>query len=308
MTTQAPAQQPAEPPAQHPAEHPGSGQHPPAPPWTRYVAVGDSFSEGLWDPYPYDDGTPAPAGTESTARQRGWTDRLADALSARRTAAGAAPLEYANLAIRGRLLHHILEEQVDVALAAKPDLVSFVGGGNDILRPQADIDVLSARLEEGVVKIRATGADVLLGTGFKAGGALSWTRGRVGQYNANIWTIARRHGARVLDLWGLDPLFDLRMWADDRIHLTPEGHRRVTDAALVGLGLPPEDESYGTPLDPTPPLALVERARANAQWARTHVVPWVQRRIKHVSSGDGRAPKWPTPREWPPSAEPPASR
>jgi lysophospholipase L1-like esterase len=283
---------------QAPAEHP-DGTTPTAPRWTRYVAIGDSFTEGLWDPYPLDDGTPAPAGTESAATQRGWADRLADALSTRRTAAGAAPLQYANLAIRGRLLHHILDEQVDVALAAEPDLISLVGGGNDILRPQADIDVLSAELEGAVATIRATGADVLMGTGFKADGALSWTRGRVGQYNANIWTIARRHGAHVLDLWGLDPLFDLRMWSDDRIHLTPEGHRRVADAALVGLGLTPDDDTYGTPLDPTPPLALVERAKANAQWARTHVVPWVQRRIRHVSSGDGLSPKWPAPREWP---------
>ncbi|MCK9794677.1 SGNH/GDSL hydrolase family protein [Isoptericola sp. 4D.3] len=270
-----------------------------APPWTRYVAIGDSFSEGLWDPYPYDDGTPAPAGTESDAKQRGWTDRLAGALSARRTAAGQEPLEYANLAIRGRLLRHILAEQVDVALAMRPDLVSFVGGGNDILRPQADIDVLSAQLEQGVAKIRATGADVLLGTGFKAGAGLSWTRGRVGQFNANIWTVARKHGAHVVDLWGLDPLFDLRMWSDDRIHLTPEGHRRVADAALVGLGLEPDDAEYAAQLDPLPPQAFVERARANAQWARTHVVPWVQRRIRHTSSGDGRAPKWADPTAWP---------
>ena len=270
-----------------------------APPWARYVAIGDSFSEGLWDPYPYDDGTPAPAGTESPAKQRGWADRLADALSTRRTSAGAPALEYANLAIRGRLLRHILDEQVDVALGMRPDLVSFVGGGNDILRPQADVDVLSARLEQGVAKIRATGADVLLGTGFKAGAGLSWTRGRVGQYNANIWTIARKHGAHVLDLWGLDPLFDLRMWADDRIHLTPEGHRRVADAALVGLGQAPDDADYAVALDPLPQAAFVERARANAQWARTHVVPWVQRRIKHTSSGDGRAPKWGEPTSWP---------
>ena len=273
----------------------------PAPPWARYVAIGDSFTEGLWDPYPFDDGTPAPAGTESEAKQRGWADRLAGALSERRTAAGAPGLAYANLAIRGRLLRHILAEQLDVALAMQPDLVSFVGGGNDILRPQADVDVLSAQLEEGVAKLRAAGTDVLLGTGFKAGGGLSWTRGRVGQYNANIWTIARKHGAHVLDLWGLDPLFDLRMWADDRIHLTPEGHRRVADAALVGLGLEPDDADYSVALDPLPPQAFVERARANAQWARTHVVPWVQRRIKHTSSGDGRAPKWGEPAPWPPA-------
>ncbi len=271
------------------------------PRWRRYVAVGDSFSEGLWDPYPYDDGAPAPAGTASAAKQRGWADRLADTLSARRVAAGLEPLEYANLAIRGRLLHHILDEQVPHALAAEPDLVSLIGGGNDILRPQSDIDLLSAELEDAVAQVRATGADVLLGTGFRAGRALSVTRGRTGQFNANLWSIARRHGAHVLDLWGMRSLFDLRMWSDDRIHLTPEGHRRVAEAALVGLDLEPDDASYNVPLEPAPPMSFAEKARADTQWARTHVVPWVQRRVKGTSSGDGRAAKWPTPGAWPPA-------
>ena len=271
-----------------------------APPrWRRYVAVGDSFTEGLWDPYPAPRGS-AEAGTADT--QRGWADRLADTLSARRVAAGLPPLEYANLAIRGRLLGAIVDQQVPTALAAQPDLVSLVGGGNDILRPQADVDGLSARLEDAVASIRATGADVLVGVGFKSGGALSFTRGRTGAYNSNVWSIARRHGAYVLDLWGMRAIHDWRMWSDDRIHLTPEGHRRVADAALVGLGLEPDDATYEEPLEAVPPAAFVERARADAQWARTHVVPWVQRRIRRTSSGDGRAPKWPTPGTWPPEA------
>lgn len=266
--------------------------------WSRYVALGDSFSEGLWDPYPYDDGTRAPAGTETTAVQRGWTDRLADHLAARR---GDEPFEYANLAIRGLKLPQIVDRQLEVALAMQPDLVSLVGGGNDILRPQADINGISRRLEEAVAAIRATGADVLMGTGFRAGGALSVTSGRVGQYNANIWSIARRHGAHVLDTWGLRSLFDLRMWSDDRIHLTDEGHRRIANAALVGLGLAPDDPDFDAPLEAAPAAPLRQRAREDAQWARAHVLPWVQRRIRGTSSGDGRTPKWPEPKPWPPS-------
>jgi lysophospholipase L1-like esterase len=273
----------------------------PPPRWTRYVAVGDSFSEGLWDPYPYDDGRPAPGGTASEAKQRGWADRLADTLSARRVASVLEPLEYANLAIRGRLLRHILDEQLPVALAAKPDLVSIIGGGNDIMRPKVDPDALAQRLEDAVVRVRATGADVLLGTGFRAGGALSLTRGRTGQFNADVWSIARRHGAYVLDLWGLRSLFDFRMWSDDRIHLTCEGHRRVSQAALVALGLEPDDAAYDALLDAAPPQRLVEKAREDARWARAHAVPWVQRRIKRTSSGDGRTAKWPTPGAWPPA-------
>lgn len=265
----------------------------PAPPprWRRLVVVGDSFSEGLWDPYPGD-----------PDRQRGWADRLADHLSARRTAAGEAPLEYAKLAIRGRLLRPILTEQVPRALALEPDLVSLIGGGNDILRPAADIGRLTRNLEHAVARIRATGADVLLGTGFDASGpVLGLTRSRVGVYNATLWSIARRHGCHVLDLWGMRSLQDARLWSSDRIHLTPEGHRRVADAALVGLGLAPDDGDWDEPLEEAPPTPRVARARENAEWVRIHLVPWAQRRLHGTSSGDEREPTWPEPVAWPPA-------
>ncbi len=267
---------------------------PAAPRWTRYVAIGDSFSEGLWDPYPSQ-----PDADDADAVQRGWADRLADCLSARRVAAGLEPLEYANLAIRGRLLGQILEEQLPVALESKADLVSVIGGGNDILRPGADVDAISQSLEDAVATLRANGTDVLLGTGFRAGGALSFTRSKTGAFNANLWSIAQKHGAHVLDLWGMRSLFDLRMWAQDRLHLTPEGHRRVMNAALVGLRLDPEDVAYNEPLAPMPPAPLVAKARAEAEWAREYVAPWVKRRLTHTSSGDGRSAKWPQPVRWP---------
>jgi lysophospholipase L1-like esterase len=256
--------------------------------WARYIAMGDSFSEGLWDPYP-----------DAPDVQRGWADNLAAALSARRIAASEVPLEYANLAIRGRKLRPIIDEQLQVTIDAQPDLVSLVAGGNDILRASADLDAISAALEDAVAALRASGADVLMGTGFKAGAALSWTNGRTGIFNANVWSIARRHGAHVLDLWGMRSLADLRLWSDDRIHLTPEGHQRVANAALVALGLEPDDAAYDTPLDAAPPAAFREAARANAAWMRQHVGPWVKRRLTGTSSGDGRSAKWPTPQAWP---------
>lgn len=256
--------------------------------WSRYIAMGDSFTEGLWDPYP-----------DAPDVQRGWADNLAAALSARRISAGEAPLEYANLAIRGRKLRPIIAEQLDVALEAQPDLVSLVGGGNDILRASADVEAISSSLEDAVARLRASGADVLMGTGFKAGAALSWTNGRVGIFNANVWSIARRHGAHVVDLWGMRALGDLRLWSDDRIHLTPEGHQRVANAALVALGLEPDDAAYDNPLDAAPPSAFRDAARANAAWMRQHVGPWVRRRLTGTSSGDGRSAKWPTPQVWP---------
>lgn len=251
-------------------------------PWTSYVALGDSFTEGLWDRT--DDGSDDPP-------VRGWADRLAQVLSARRTAAGDAPLRYANLAVRGRLLSPIVVEQVPTALALRPDLVSLVGGGNDLLRLDADPDRLARHLEAAVVRLRDTGADVLLSTGMDTAQTplVRRTRPRVAVFNAHVWSIARRHGAHVLDLWGMTALRDWSKWADDRIHLTADGHRLVADAALVALGLEPERPDWSAPAPPAARPGL----RADARWLRDHVVPWVDRHLHGRSSGDGRTGKRP---------------
>ena len=255
-------------------------------PWNRYVALGDSFTEGMADPDPTD-----------PARQRGWADLLADTLSRRRAAAGLPALEYANLAVRGRLLDAILREQLPAARELRPDLVSLIGGGNDILRPRTDIDALLGRLEEAVAGLRAEGTTVLMGTGFDPAGSpvIRMTRSKAGLFSAGVWSIAQRHGAHVLDLWGMRSLADWRMWAEDRIHLTTAGHERAAQAALVGLGLEPDDPAWDDPLAPLPPVARADRWRGNVRWARAYALPWVQRRLKRQSSGDRHRAKYPVP-------------
>lgn len=272
-----------------PTARPGS------PGWRRYVALGDSFTEGLWD-VPQGD-PPATAESEPPGLVlRGWADLLAGHLADRaRTTDPGAQVHYANLAVRGRLLDPILADQVPAALRLGPDLVSLVGGGNDTLRVGADPDRLAARLERAVVALREAGADVLLATGMDSADSpvIRANRSRVAVLNSHVWTIARRHGAYVLDVWGMRSLRDWRMWHADRIHLTTEGHRRVAQAALVALGLPPDDDAWDDPLVPLPPLPRSARARADAEWFRQHAVPWATRRLRGHSSGDQRAPKRP---------------
>ncbi|UNX55297.1 SGNH/GDSL hydrolase family protein [Georgenia sp. TF02-10] len=259
----------------------------PVPAFGRYVALGDSMTEGLWD-------VPDPAEPE---RVRGWADVLAQRLAERRAAGGAGPVEYANLAVRGRLLAEIIRDQVPRAVAARPDLVSLVGGGNDLLRPGADPDALAGLLERAVVRLRAAGADVLLATGMdtRSSPVLAAMRPKVAVYNAHIWSIARRHGARVLDVWGMRSLRDWRMWAEDRIHLSTAGHERVAQGALVALGLGPDDPAWDDPLTPLPPVARARRLRQDLTWARQYAYPWVGRRLRRRSSGDARVPKRPEP-------------
>ena len=252
-------------------------------PWRRYIALGDSFTEGLNDPDPARPG-----------EFRGWADRLAELL------AGAFPgvdVEYGNLAIRGRLVHQVLDEQVPVALAAEPDLVSLIAGGNDLMRPGADPDALAAALEGAVTRFRSAGADVLLATGVdpRLTPIIRRTRGKVAVLNAHIWSIAARHGAAVLDEWGMPWLLDARLWDTDRIHLTAEGHRRMALAAAAALGVPAGGEDWRTPLPAAPARRFRQAVGEEAAWVRTFVAPWVGRRLRGRSSGDGRAAKRPVP-------------
>lgn len=276
--------------------HGASGSVRPRPrAWTRYVAVGDSFTEGMSDPDPTSPGAFV-----------GWADRLAALL-----APHAEELTYANLAVRGRKLDDVAGTQLEAALALRPDLVSIVGGGNDILRPRADVDALAAQLEEAVARARATGADVLMATPADPAGApiVGLTRGRAGTYIAHIWSIAQRHGCYVLNLWACDFLRDWRMWSDDRIHLTSEGHRRVALAAYTALGHEAGTADWTVPLPPAAPARRVDTLHGHAVWAREHVAPWMHRRFTGRSSGDLVGPKRPElgPPDLPPGRSPGAS-
>jgi hypothetical protein len=177
----------------------------------------------------------------------------------------------------------------------QPDLVSMVGGGNDLLRPSVDLDGLAERMEEAVARIRATGADVLLAspTDTRDAGLFKPLRGRHAVHTANLFTIAQRHGCSVLNLWGMAVLRDWRMWGEDRIHLTSEGHRRVALAALEALGHPVDDEAWRLPLPPADRATRREELRGHAEWARTHAAPWVRRRLRGTSSGDALRAKRP---------------
>lgn len=246
-------------------------------PWSRFVALGDSMTEGVGDPGP-DGGL------------SGWADRLAALLSAH-----TPDFSYANLAIRGRRMADIAGRQVDLGLQMQPDLVSIIGGGNDILRPGADPDALAAEFEDAVARIRATGADVLLATPSDPAGApiVERTRGKASVYLAHLWSIAERQDTYLLNQWSLSFLRDWRMWEPDRIHMSTEGHRRVALAAYESLGHTPEEADWRIPLPPQPRPGRLESLRDNAVWAKEYAAPWVGRRLRGRSSGDNLPPKRP---------------
>ncbi|MFI1469008.1 SGNH/GDSL hydrolase family protein [Streptomyces wuyuanensis] len=243
-----------------------------------YAAIGDSFTEGVGDPGP--DG-----------RFVGWADRLAVLLDDRLP---EHTFRYANLAVRGRLLDQIVEEQVPRAKELAPALVTFCAGGNDIIRPGSDPDDVAERFERAVAELAASVGTVMVTTGFDTRGVpvLRHLRGKIATYTAHVRAIADRYDCPVLDLWSLKSVQDRRAWDGDRLHLSPEGHTRVAlrAAQVLGLEVPADPDQ---PWPPLPPRGSLEVRRDNIQWAREHLVPWIGRRLRGESSGDHVEPKRP---------------
>ncbi|WP_018683078.1 SGNH/GDSL hydrolase family protein [Actinokineospora enzanensis] len=251
--------------------------------YTSMVAIGDSFTEGMSDFRP--DGT-----------CRGWAD-----LVAARLAADTPGFRYANLAVRGKLVRQIVDEQLDRAASMRPDLVTFAGGLNDVMRPSCDMAAVTARVTYAVRTLSAAAGRVVL---FRAIDPSRRMRGssrilpRINRLIALVDDLAAEHDAIVVDLFSTHAFDSPTLWADDRIHLNADGHRRVAEATLRALGHPPEfdwDESL-----PATSADWRTRARADLHWARTHAGPWLGRRLTGRSSGDDRTPKRPDLDPYPP--------
>lgn len=236
--------------------------------FSSYVAVGDSFTEGVGDELP--DGT-----------VRGWADLVALGLAL----ASPEPVRYANLAIRGRKLAPIAGDQMDAAIALRPQLISINGGGNDIMRPRVSIEDITALLMDAVDRAVASGSHVLLTSGGNPMRHIplgSRFEPRGDKLAVEVLKHLPREQVTWVDNWSDAELTQLKYWSRDRLHLGPLGHRRVAANILAGLEVPLPD--FGP--EPDAPA----RPRTAAYW-REYVLPWIGRRLTGRSSGDGREPK-----------------
>ncbi|WJK40562.1 SGNH/GDSL hydrolase family protein [Solwaraspora sp. WMMA2056] len=241
----------------------------------RYVAIGDSFTEGLGDELP--DGT-----------TRGWADLVAAGLAA----AHGTTVQYANLAIRGRLLEPIVTDQLDRALSMSPapTMITLNGGGNDMMRPGADLDRLLALTEGAVRRCAAAGVRLVLLSGGDPSARLPFgnvMRRRGVALTAATADLAARHGLEFVDVFSDVEIRREQYWSTDRLHLNSAGHRRVASLVLAGLG-------YATEAHVVEPAPAGTRRGllAEARYYREFVVPWVHRRLRGRSSGDGRTAKY----------------
>jgi lysophospholipase L1-like esterase len=251
-----------------------------------FVAIGDSFTEGLEDDLGPD------------GRHRGWADRVAAAL-----AVSNGRVRYANLAIRGRLLDGVITGQLPAAIELAPKLISFHAGPNDVLRPRVDLPGLLARYETAVERLRATGAQVLLFTVISrtgTGRTADLLAARFEAFNATARDVARRYDCLLVDAGAAIALQDRRLWHEDRLHLAPAGHARVAAAVLERLGFSDPELLAGAagwwrePLPARDVRGLASRGTdllADLRWVRRYFVPWVGRRLRGVSSGDLLAAK-----------------
>jgi lysophospholipase L1-like esterase len=244
--------------------------------WRSFVAVGDSFTEGMDDRDPSGDG------------YRGWADLVASQLAAEAAARGEE-FHYANLAIRGRLFGGVVEQQVPPTLAMRPDLVSFAAGGNDALRRNFDGSAMIARFEEVIAQLRGNGADVIVFRFADMSRRLPGKRiilPRTSLLNEAVVEVAARQGAYLVDLWSDEELsVNTAMWSEDRLHLSTAGHHRVAGHVLTALGLVPDTAWMDVRTAPRPQPWPLARA-ADARWAARYLAPWIKRRLQGRSSGD----------------------
>jgi len=233
--------------------------------------------------------------TSADGRHIGWADRVAVELARVASERGDEDFSYANLAVRGRLISEVVDQQVPVAVGMGADLASIAVGVNDTLRPRFDVNAAATALENGVRELRVAGSDVLLfafGDPARRSLAMAPIRDRIRSYNSAVEAIAGHYRCYLVSFWEVAAYDDERLWDADRLHLSPAGHRLAAQTALEALGL--GDTTWRTPAVPAPPRPVRQRAGENARWATGHLAPWVLRRLRGESSGDEIQPKHPT--------------
>lgn len=238
----------------------------------RYVAVGDSFSEGYGDEL-----------------VNGWPRGWADLTAAHLASVQGHEIQYANFAIRGRKIGAILNEQLDRAIALRPDVISVNGGGNDIMRPRVSASWVSSQLLRAVRRIQAAGIAPIVVSGGNPSdimplGSLMQRRGDALADQVSRWASAL--DVPYIDNWGDPELRAPRYWSEDRLHLNAAGHARVAANVMRALEREPDPqwaEMRG--------VTTAEQSRDARYW-REFVAPWLGRRLTGRSSGDGRAPKY----------------
>ena len=244
----------------------------------RYVAIGDSSTEGLDDP-------------DGEGGYRGWSMRLAG-----RIAATQGALLYANLAIRGRRTRQIREQQLQPAVAMRPDLATVFSGTNDVVARRFDADTVASDMRHMQRALVAGGATVLTFTLPDITPVMPMARvlaPRIRALNAALRAAAADSGAILVDFAAYPVATDARLWSADRLHANAAGHARIADALAHALGLPGAGDEWKVPLPPPHPRPASVRLASEAWWLGRHLLPWMMKSLVERGGQDRRRPKRP---------------
>lgn len=246
--------------------------------YSRYVALGDSQTEGLWD------------GDDDTGLA-GFADRLAVMLDDVRPG-----LRYANLAIRGRQIRDVLDNQLPRAIDMRADLITVCVGMNDMTRPGRGFDRALAQLDEMHARLAASGATVVTTTFPDLARILPIGRvlaARLLTINARIRAAASLHGFRLVDLFVAPSMTQPDVWALDRVHGSPKGHALFAAAAAEALDLPGSSHEWAV-ADPTAALpSFRSRMYSQLLWTQNMMMPYLWMHMRGKSVGAGRPPRRP---------------
>jgi len=244
----------------------------------RYVAIGDSSTEGIDD-------------ADGRGGYRGWANRLAEHIAGRQGA-----LLYANLGVRGRRTRQILDQQLEPALAMKPDLATLFCGTNDVVSRRFEASAVVRDVASMQRALIAAGATVLSFTLPDLTPVMPLARRlapRVAALNGALREASARSGAVLVDFARHPVSSDARLWSADRLHASSLGHERIAAALGHALGLAGLGPEWQEPLPELPHPTKGQRVAAEFAWIVRYLLPWVARHAFGRSSGDRRGPKRP---------------
>jgi len=247
--------------------------------FARYVAIGDSSTEGIDDP-------------DGAGGYRGWSQRLAERIEAGQD----TPLLYANLAVRGLTTRQIRDQQIDAALAMKPDLATLFCGTNDVTAPRFDASSVTADIAHMQRALVDAGATVLSFTLPDLTPLMPLARliaPRIAAMNRALAEASKKSGAILIDFAAYPVATDQRLWSEDRIHANSAGHARIAEALAQALNLPDSNDDWRQPFLTPLTQSRAQRCAAETRWWRHHLLPWLWQGLQGKSAGDGRACKRP---------------
>ncbi|WP_263704723.1 SGNH/GDSL hydrolase family protein [Bacillus thuringiensis] len=189
--------------------------------WKRFVAIGDSFTEGIGDE------------VEGIAL-KSWVDHFVQLCE--------KDIECANFAKRGLVTEEIRLQQLEKALTFNPDLVSLIAGANDVLKGRWNHDAYKNDMEFMIDTLSKAGADIIIANlpDFTvrlpfASEKKQEIKEQLLEANEVIHSLSREYKLHHVDFWNHHVVNDNTLWSKDLIHPNSKGYVKVAELIFSSL-------------------------------------------------------------------------